>query len=125
MQKYSLRVIAARAFSHSLGRLRPIAQSRRFRTFATRQANRWVRLRPEVPPNGAWSQNRLFDHLVCEGEQRRRDLKADRLRRLQVDREMKSRRLLDRDIGRLGALQDLIDDRRGGPVRPNNVRALG
>src|SRR5262249_29031156 len=48
-----------------------------------------------------------FDHHVGAREQRRRDLKAERPGRLQVDDELEFRRLQDRQVGGLGALEDL------------------
>src|SRR5262249_20570340 len=48
----------------------------------------------------------LFDHLVGEREQRRRNVDAERLRRLQVDDEVEFARLHDRQFRRLFALED-------------------
>jgi hypothetical protein len=42
----------------------------------------------------------LFDPLIGTGEERRRDVKVDRLGGLQVDDEIKLSRLLDRQIAR-------------------------
>lgn len=42
--------------------------------------------------------NGLFDHLVCAGEQCRRDRNVERLRRLEIDHQFKTRRLLHRQI---------------------------
>jgi hypothetical protein len=57
---------------------------------------------------------RLLDHLVRPEQQRRRDGQPEGLRRLQVDDELELGGLLDREVARLGALQDLID-LGGGP----------
>ena len=51
----------------------------------------------------------LLDHLVGAGEQRRWNLKADRLGRLQVDDELEFGRQLDRHFGWLLALEDAAD----------------
>jgi len=49
----------------------------------------------------------LFDDLVGAGEDRWRHCKAERLRGLEVDDQLEPGWLLDRKIGRLGALEDL------------------
>src|ERR1700686_2844517 len=54
----------------------------------------------------------LFDDLVGAGEQGRRHGQADRLGGLQIDDQLEPRRLLDRQVGRLGAFQDLIHEYR-------------
>src|SRR5215472_11736968 len=48
----------------------------------------------------------LFDHLVGAGEQRRRNLKAERLGGCQIDDELELGRLHHRQIGWLGAFQN-------------------
>ena len=50
-----------------------------------------------------------FDHLVGAGEQRRRNVKADRVGRLQVDDELESGRQLDRHFGWFLAPEDAAD----------------
>src|SRR5262249_43773269 len=50
--------------------------------------------------------SRSFDHLVGAGEQRRRHFEAERHRGRQVDHEVELRRLHDRQIGRLLALEN-------------------
>ena len=50
----------------------------------------------------------LFDHLVGEGEQRRRNRQAERLGDLQIDDEIEFNRLLDRQIGRLRSAQNPV-----------------
>jgi hypothetical protein len=51
----------------------------------------------------------LFDHLVGAQQQRGRHGEAERFGRLHVDHELEFGRLLYRQIGRLGAFEDLID----------------
>ena len=48
-----------------------------------------------------------FDHLVGEGQERLRHGEAERFRGLEVDHQLELGRLLDRQIGRLRALEDL------------------
>jgi hypothetical protein len=50
-----------------------------------------------------------FDHLVGAGEERRRDREAEGFGRLQVDRELELRRLLNRKVGRIAASENAID----------------
>jgi hypothetical protein len=49
----------------------------------------------------------LLDHFVGAGEERGRDYKAERLRRLEIDDQLERGRLLDRNIGGLGSFQYL------------------
>src|SRR5215469_10553492 len=50
---------------------------------------------------------RSLDHFIRPRQQRRRDRQAKRLGGLEVDDQLEGRRLLDRQIGGLGALEDL------------------
>ena len=49
-----------------------------------------------------------FDHPVRPVQHRRRNRQADPLRRLEVDDELELHGLLNGQIGRLGAFQDLV-----------------
>jgi len=51
----------------------------------------------------------LFDHLISAGEQYRRYIEAERPCGSQVDRKDEFRRLVERDICRLCALENLVD----------------
>jgi hypothetical protein len=54
------------------------------------------------------SPRRLFDHLVGAAEQRKRDGEAERLGRREVDEKLNFRGLLDRQVGRLLALENPV-----------------
>ena len=63
-----------------------------------------------APPSSVMNSRRSsFDHLVGAGEQRRRDVQAERLRGRKVDDEVELGRLLDRDVGGLCPAQNLVD----------------
>src|SRR5262252_2808447 len=56
-----------------------------------------------------------LDHVIGAGEERRRDVKAERLRRYQINRQLEFGRLLDWEVGGLLAPQDTIDVGGGLP----------
>ncbi len=58
------------------------------------------------------SLRRLLDHLVGAGEQSRRNIEAERLSGLHVDCQLDFCGLLDRQISRLGALEDAASPHR-------------
>src|SRR5262245_57421423 len=62
--------------------------------------------RPEQVQQQSVQKPRLLDHLVGAGEQRRRHFDAEHPRRLSVDNKLELRRLHDRQIRRLCALED-------------------
>jgi hypothetical protein len=71
------------------------------------------------PQNGAPS----FDDLA--GEDRGRDRQAERLRRVEIDDQLKSVRLLDRQIGRLGAFEDFVNVDHAPTQQIAKVRTIG
>ena len=54
----------------------------------------------------------LLYHPIRSQQQRRWDRAAERLGGLQVDDKIELRRLFDRQVGWLGALEDLVDEKR-------------
>jgi hypothetical protein len=57
----------------------------------------------------------LLDNLVGEVEHARRDSEPERLGGLQVDDQLVFGRLLNREVGRIGAIEDTVDlERRLG-----------
>src|SRR5437762_3273429 len=53
--------------------------------------------------------SQLLDHLVGAGDQHGRHLEAKRLGGLEIDDELEAGGLLDRQLRRIGALDDLVD----------------
>jgi hypothetical protein len=58
-----------------------------------------------------------LDHLVGDGEQRRRHVQANRLRHDQVNDEVELSRPLDRKIGWASPQQNLVDQIAGAPLK--------
>ena len=54
----------------------------------------------------------LFDHLIGAQRKRLRDVEPDRLGGLEVDDQLELGGKGDRQVGRLGALEDLVDVNR-------------
>ena len=65
---------------------------------------RYVLLATDTPQQTAF----LFDHLVGNGEQRRRHVKAERLRSFEIDHKFVPGRRLGRKFGRVRSLQNTI-----------------
>jgi hypothetical protein len=88
-----------------------MAKLRRKQPLPSPWSNHHVRPLAVVRPSPASSQNRSFawrllDDLVGAGEDRWRDGQAERSGGLEIDDQLESGRLLDRQIGRLLALED-------------------
>src|SRR5215475_15867401 len=79
---------------------------------------------PEIPTS-LGHRARLFDHLVGEREQHRRNRQAERLGGLQIDDEIEFNRLLDRQIGRLRSAQNPVNITSGAPELVNKVYSIG
>ena len=61
----------------------------------------------------------------ARASKRWRHAEAERLGGLEIDDQLELGRLLDGQIGRLGALQDLVHLRSGTPVQVSIVRSVG
>ena len=80
-----------------------------------------------MPPNMETHTSRpvSLDDLVGAGEERLRHGQAERLRGLEIDDQLEPSRLLDRKIGRLGPLEDPVDEISGAAVKINLIRSVG
>src|SRR5215471_20642283 len=67
---------------------------------------------------------RLFDHFVGERQQLVWKLETECLGGREIDDQPVSRRLLHRQLGGLGALEDLVDVDSGAPSQIVDVRAV-
>src|SRR5437879_3449693 len=63
---------------------------------------------------------RLFDHFVGGSEQPCRNSQSERSHSLEIDNKFELRRLLDRQVSGLGALEDFIDI--DGKISENAVK---
>src|SRR6266851_10057040 len=66
-----------------------------------------------------------FDDLIRSPQQRVWDLQAERLRGPRVDHELEFLRPLDRQVGRLGAVQDLSDVGATAAESLTQIRSIG
>src|SRR5262252_1991729 len=66
----------------------------------------------------------LVDHLVGEDVELRRDRHSERVGGLAIDHQVEFRRLLDRQVARLGALDNLVDERCGAAEEIGEVLAV-
>src|SRR5262249_28440019 len=66
----------------------------------------------------------LFDHLVGEDVELRRDRYPESVGGLTIDHQVEFGRLLDRQVARLCALENLVDERRGATEEIEEVLAI-
>src|SRR5262249_21190401 len=84
-----------------------------------------------VPPSGRPSQESSlpiltsFNHLIDAGEQRGRQFETERLGGRKIDDEIELRGLLDRDVARLRAAQDLVDIIGGASILVRDAWSIG
>src|ERR1700704_2084954 len=74
--------------------------------------------KPETPP-------RSLDHLIGPLQEGGRDRQAERLCGLEVDDEIELRRLLDGQVGGLGALQDSVNVDCSTSFHLGNIYSVG
>jgi hypothetical protein len=108
---------------HSLSPTTPVARDPTRPFVAANIPSRNLRRprRRPWPPRQAARLAASFDDLVGKGEDRSRDRQPQRLRRLEIDNQLVLGRLLDRQVGGLGAFEDLVDVSGGAP--PQLVKA--
>jgi hypothetical protein len=68
---------------------------------------------------------RSFDHFVGDSKQTGGNCGPERIRGFTVDDELELGRLLDRKVGRLGVLKDLIHECCRAPKEVDEVRTVG
>src|SRR5207245_5241188 len=73
----------------------------------------------------AWVERALFEHVVGPQQECLLDREAERLGGLQVDDQLELRRLLDREVGRLGPLENLVSVDGGTPEAFGDVWRVG
>ena len=79
---------------------------------------------PELGTNLGTNSGSLLNQLIRSEEERLRDREAERLGGLEVDEQMDLGRLLDRQVGGLGAIEVLVRI-GGGPTKVSgNVRPV-
>jgi hypothetical protein len=67
----------------------------------------------------------LFDHLIGAGQQRGRHCQSERFRGLHIDGQLIFGRHLNRQVGRLLALEDAVDKAGRLTVLLNEIRPIG
>src|SRR5262249_31824509 len=70
------------------------------------------------------SQRRSLDDLIGAGDERRRNFKAERLGRPEINDQFKLRRLLDRQVSAPRALENLVDKPRGTVIKVGVVHTV-
>src|SRR6266567_3758733 len=71
------------------------------------------------------SQRPLSDQLICPKQERLRDRQPEGLGGLEVDDELELAGLLDRQVGGLRALEDLVHESSRAPLQVEIVCAIG
>src|SRR5260370_20094871 len=69
-----------------------------------------------APATSVMNSRRSFDNLVGEDVQLRRDRHPERVGCLAIDDQLEQRRLLNRQVGGPGALENFVDVACGAPV---------
>src|SRR5229473_6105404 len=89
-------------------------------------------MRHRSPADVKWRELRLrkevfarsLDDLICPPQHRRRDRQAEGLGGLEVDHQLELCRLLDGQVARVRALQDLVDENGNTSVEHGKVHAV-
>src|SRR5215471_13724181 len=66
-----------------------------------------------------------FDHFICPRQHIRRNRQGDLLSGFEIDNELELLRLLHREVGGLGTLQNLVHVAGGAPVQVCKVHSVG
>jgi hypothetical protein len=66
----------------------------------------------------------LLDHLIRPQQERRRDRESEGLGGPEVDHQLELRRLLDRELSGIGALQEFVYEKGRTSVELGKVRAV-
>src|SRR5262249_5992621 len=117
------RPLSARTISGRTPRLRDVSSgSDRRRWWSAPRSARFSLLLLAAHPRSecGW----LFDDLIRPQQQRRWDREAKGLGGLEVDDQFELRRLLDGEVGRLGALEDLVHEICRSAVKLRQIRPV-